>query len=190
MLQVLAELLHGPVHIEGAVRRTVGRKDHLFHIPQGAVRRQRLRIHGVQGGAADDALLERFYQRFGIHHRPACNVDEHAGGFHFGQLRRADHAPCGVGQGREDHHEVGGGQHRVQFRVGVDPVIVLQGRNGTLDAQYRHIHALAEPGHLAGDGARADDAHGQAGGFHKGDGGLVPHMLALLAQHGWEMPQK
>src|SRR5205814_3760132 len=71
--QVLQEDGHGGGLPARGVVGGVRREEHALHAPEGMVRRQRLLLEHVEGGAAKPALIERGQQRRLVHDGAAAN---------------------------------------------------------------------------------------------------------------------
>ncbi len=140
----------------------VGGDDDVGEAVEGVVEGERLGDGHVEGGAADNARLQRLDERVLIDYAAARGVHEDGGVLHGGELGGADE-PFGLGAVRNvQRDEVGAFQ---QLREG-DPFEVERalelGAGGAGGGEDGHAEAARAPRDGASDLAEADDAEGRA----------------------------
>ena len=156
---------HGHAHHGfGCGRRRVGSEDQPVAFEQRIVGFRRLVDLDVETRPHDAAAVERLEQRSLVDDAAACTVDDVGGGFHQGQLARADQVARILLQRHVHRDEVRVRQGRAKVGDGLaahGPD--LAGAVGGVDAETPDAERVQCLRQAAADAAEADDEHGAAG---------------------------
>ena len=96
----------------------MGAENHVFQVPQGAVRCQGLRLKHVQHGAAKGAPLQGLNQGFLVHQAAPGDVYQQSAGLHDSQPGLVQQTPGLRRQGQGQNQNVRLGQLGLQGRQG------------------------------------------------------------------------
>ena len=123
---------------------------------------QRLILKDIQPGGGEVVALQRFHQRFLVHHLTACRIDENRTLLHQGKFFRPDHLPGFLGQDDMEADDVGFFQQCLQ----IDPFRIAENKSGFFyvgiigeDSNPPRRHQI---GKTATDPSQADNTDGDA----------------------------
>ncbi len=90
-LEVLADMLcQAYTTFRAAASGNMRRYDNVRTVPQGIIRRQRLRLRHIDPGTGQSLFVQRFTQGYRIDHAAACDVDEERIGLADGEFFGSD----------------------------------------------------------------------------------------------------
>src|SRR5262249_27392752 len=147
----------------GHVGRDVRGHQHVRHLPERTVRRQRLGREDVERGARDATVSQRVYERVLVDEAAARDVHQHPFRLHGSEFLRA-HPPAGHRRAGRGHDEPVGGGEQVRKLLAPDEFVDSRDRAApwlaTAEPDGAHAEGLRTQRDRAADRADADEPDG------------------------------
>ena len=137
--------------------RHMRRQQHVRHVPEWAVGRQRLHLVDVEAGTGNATLTQCRDQRRLVDDLAARDVDEIGARLHGGDLSRTNHVVARLVTCGADHHHVCQGKRLTPALARIDQLARLSGHARNRD--HLRVEGLELAHERATDGAAAEHTH-------------------------------